>query len=558
MRQPVRLSLVTLLLSVCLGCAPLASPEPDLVITHARLIDGTGAVIEDASILISGDRIQSVVQGNVEIKGVREIDATGKTVLPGLIDVHVHLLFAPSEINDRTLADHVAKLADKFALFLAHGVTTIKSTADPVDAIVEVRERIKRGELLGPRLLVTGPALTAPGGHPAGTLWRDDPWGRAHNAIELETEESARAAVRELARKGVDAIKFVLQGPSTRGAEQVTLPKLSPEIMEAIVASSHRHGLRVTAHTAYEEDAMAAARAGVDGLEHGVTRGRLTDDRLSVFLRDRGVSYVPTLRVYDGVRQRPVTASNLKKLSENGVRIVLGSDTFHPVFMPPGWSTIDEAEWMARAGLTPDQIIQAGTRNAAEHLGMLDQLGTVEPGKFADLIIVNGDPLEDIAALHDLDVVIKGGKVVVETLIAAIATLREGRNLVQQGSIPEAIQAFARAEALDSRLRVDSRRWATLCWGGVLRGFPAEVMTACERSVALSGGHAWPRSGRGIARALTGDVDGAIEDFEAWATYAPNWTPGERRRIQRLEWIAVLRRGENPFTPELLQSLREQ
>ena len=157
-----------------------------------------------------------------------------------------------------------------------------------------------------------------------------------------------------------------------------------------------------------------------------------------------------------------------------------------------------------------------------------------------------------------LDVVIKGGKVVVETLIAAIAALREGGNLVQQGRIPEAIQAFARAEGLDSRLRVDFRRWATLCRGGVLRGFPAEVMTACERSVALSGGRAWPRSSRGIARALTGDVDGAIEDFEAWATPAPNWIPGERRRVQRLEWIAVLRRGENPFTAELLQSLREQ
>lgn len=213
---------------MCLGCARLASPEADLVITHARLIDGTGAVIEDASILISGDRIQSVAQGDVKIKGVREIDATGKTVLPGLTDVHVHLLFAPSEINDSTLAYHVAKLPNTLALFLAHGVTTIKSTGDPVEAIVGVRDRIRRGELLGPRLFVTGPVLTAPEGHPAGTSLRNDPSGRAHIAIELETEEEAREAVRELARKGVDAIKLAFQGSMTRDAERFLLRKLLP------------------------------------------------------------------------------------------------------------------------------------------------------------------------------------------------------------------------------------------------------------------------------------------------------------------------------------------
>ncbi len=191
--------------------------------------------------------------------------------------------------------------------------------------------------------------------------------------------------------------------------------------MTAIIDESHRQGLPVTAHTWDEGDAIAAVSAGIDGLEHGVISGRLTDDHLGSLMRDGGVSYVATLRAYDTDFWWPVTSANLKGLSEGGVRIVLGSDYFHPLLTPPGWSTVDETEWMARAGLTPAQIIQAATRNAAEHLGVLDQLGTVEPGKFADLIIVEGDPLQDISAIRNVQIVIKAGEVVVETLVAARA-----------------------------------------------------------------------------------------------------------------------------------------
>ena len=164
-KKATMLALVATLVASLFGCGS-PSPAADLVIYNARLIDGTGAVLEGVSIVISGDRIQSVSPGNVELKAARRIDASGKTVLPGLIDVHVHLLFVPGEINDSTLAESVAKLRNHLANFLANGVTTIKSTGDYVDAIVDIRNRIASGELLGPRLFVAGPILTAPGGHP--------------------------------------------------------------------------------------------------------------------------------------------------------------------------------------------------------------------------------------------------------------------------------------------------------------------------------------------------------------------------------------------------------
>ena len=444
----------------------------------------------------------------------------------------------------------MAKLPNHLANFLANGVTTIKSTGDYVDAIVDVRNRIASGELLGPRLFVAGPVLTAPGGHPAGTWLKNDPWGRAHIAIELETEEQAREAVRRLAAKHVDAIKIAFSGRDN-------VPKLSPDIMKAIIDESHRQGLLVTAHTAGEGDAIAVVSAGIDGLEHGVTRGRLTDDHLGSLMRDGGVSYVPTLRVYDTDWWWRVTSANLKDLSEGGVRIVLGSDTFNPLWHPPGWSTVDETEWMARAGLTPAQIIQAATRNAAEHLGVLDQLGTVEPGKFADLIIVDGDPLEDISALHNVEIVIKAGEVVVETLVAAIAALNEGERLANEGRVAEAIEAFDNAQALDLRLVVSSQTWNKACWAGALWGYPAEAMEACDKAVTLSGRPPM-RFGRGVARALTGDIDGAIEDLEAYISPGENWRPSDRQRAQPLEWIAALRRGENPFTPAWLRTRGER
>jgi imidazolonepropionase-like amidohydrolase len=191
--------------------------------------------------------------------------------------------------------------------------------------------------------------------------------------------------------------------------------------MRAIIDESHQHQLRVTAHTMHLEDALEVLEAGCDGLEHGVMRTRLQDEKLATLLKGRKASYAPTLSLFQAGRtgsgqdldRLEMAMANLKQLADSGVRIVLGTDTLSRG-IPPGSTTLNELELMVRAGLSPEQAIQAATRNAAEHLGKLDELGTLEPGKLADLIVVDGDPLLDISVIHNIEVVIKGGQIVVD------------------------------------------------------------------------------------------------------------------------------------------------
>jgi predicted enzyme related to lactoylglutathione lyase len=192
------------------------------------------------------------------------------------------------------------------------------------------------------------------------------------------------------------------------------MPRLSANVLRAIVDEAQAHKLRVTVHTHRQQDVIDAIEAGADGVEHGVWDAVLSDDSLANLLLERNVYYTPTLWAWSLDKESKsieIAKQNLRIMSDKGVLIALGTDTL--CSMPqPGLNTIQEMEFMAEAGLTPEKIIRAGTRDAAEHLGLLDDLGTVEPGKIADLIIIAGDPLKDISCLHKVQIVIKGGKVV--------------------------------------------------------------------------------------------------------------------------------------------------
>ena len=395
----------------------------DLILTNARVIDGTGAVYDRAVIAITGERIQSITSGEKQFNAGRTIDAKGKTVLPGLMNMHIH--FGPRDAtNEETVTEYLKRLPAGLYAYLSYGVTTIKSPGDTAETYIKVRERLARGEIQGPRLFLTGPPLTALGGYPAVVRYRDNPWLRAQRSIELTSEREARTAVRQLSELGVDAIKFIYIGSTDPekpyvGRYGVAIRKLTPQIMKAIIDESHKHQLRVTVHTSHLEDAMAVIEAGADGLEHGVHE-RLLDDRLGTLMRERKASYVPTLyQLYTGTGETypsrlAANKANVKQLAEEGVRIVLGTDS-SPFSDGDGFATIRELEIYVRdVGLTPMQAIQAATRNAAEHLGKLDELGTLEAGKLADLIMVNGDPLKDIMSLYNVELVIKGGKIVVD------------------------------------------------------------------------------------------------------------------------------------------------
>jgi imidazolonepropionase-like amidohydrolase len=400
--------------------AQAPSDPVDLLITRARVIDGTGAVHESATLAITGERIEAIHPGPSQLRAALTIDAEGRTVLPGLINAHVHLR-PPGVVNEQTLTDYLADglTADLYD-YLSHGVTTIKSAGDPADLLIQVRRRLEQDEIQGPRLFLTGPPLTGVDGHPAATLFKDNLWLRTQHAIELSSAQEARKAVGQLAALGVNAIKLVFQGSSDEAEPYmfrpgVPLPKMSRQIMQAIIDESHRHQLRVTAHTNDLGDALAVLEAGCDGLEHGVSRSRIRGMELGSLLRQREASYIPTLLLYS--RRRPevleTAMRNLQRLADQGVRIVVGTDGI-PSAGASGSDTLKELELMVEAGMDPEQVIQAATRSAARHLGKLDDLGTVEAGKLADLIIVDGDPLADIAQLHAIEVVIKGGKIVVD------------------------------------------------------------------------------------------------------------------------------------------------
>jgi imidazolonepropionase-like amidohydrolase len=412
-----RLMTLIVLSAATAGCgAPVE--RSDVLITNARLIDGTGRVQEGAMIAISGDRIEGIFSAGEPRAGDLTIDAAGRTVMPGLIDSHVHILVDDAVLDQKTLTEHIDNSVKRnLAEYLAHGVTTVKSTGDPEDAILELRQLIEEGKIEGPRLLAVGPVLSAPGGHPSVTVFADNPWIHERAVEELESVEGAKETILRLAAKGVDGIKIVYQGSDNDSEiyfyeDGVSIRRLSREVMESIIEESHRHGLFVTAHTIEEEGLIPVVEAGIDSLEHGVVATTPVSEPVIEMLRDAGIFFIPTLQVFREAEKRERAMANLKQLSEAGIKIVLGTDTVGD--FPRGSNTISEAERMVEAGMSPTQVIQAGTRTAAEHLGRSDDLGTLETGKLADLIIVEGDPLESISVLRTPWVVMKGGQIVVD------------------------------------------------------------------------------------------------------------------------------------------------
>ena len=412
-----RLMTLIVLSAATAGCGTPVE-RSDVLITNARLIDGTGGVKEGAMIAISGDRIVGIFSEGEPREGDLTIDAGGRTVMPGLIDSHVHVIVDRTVVDQETLDEYIENSAKRnLADFLAHGVTTIKSAGDPEDAILELRQLIEEGKVEGPRLLVVGPVLSAPGGHPSVTLFADNSWVRERLVAEMARVEDVKETIDRLAGKGVDGVKIVYQGSDDGSqtylyGDRISIRRLPREIMEAIIEESHRHGLRVTAHTFEEEGVIPVVEAGVDSLEHGVVVKSPVSETVVEMLREAGVFYIPTLQVFRAAEARGRAMANLKQLSEAGVKIVLGTDTVGGT--PAGANTISEAERMVEAGMSPAQVIQAATRTAAEHLGIGDDLGTLETGKLADLIIVEGDPLENISVLRTPWVVMKDGRVVVD------------------------------------------------------------------------------------------------------------------------------------------------
>jgi len=393
----------------------------DLVIRRAHVFDGHTAHAGLRDVAINGGEIAAV--STEPLRGTREVDAAEGWVMPGLIDTHLHFydVFAVSDPESmRTFEEN--ELPGRLDLFLQHGITTIKSVGDPTGGILETRAKIAAGALRGPRLLATGCGITIRDGHPASTIFGGNPWARARFTGEVDSVQRMRDLVHNLADRKVDAIKLLSEGACAcpgspkyvwRNAAfpvAVEIVRLPLDFLRAGIETGHERGLRVTVHTTQQVAAREAVEAGADGLEHGVTVEPITDHSLIDLMLERDITYTPTLWVDDAIH--PDTRGNVKKVADAGVSIALGSDTFcgRGLF---GANTLEEAELMVAAGMTPVQSLVAGTSGAARQCVRPD-LGTVAPGRRADLIMLTADPTQDISNLRELSMTILNGEIVVD------------------------------------------------------------------------------------------------------------------------------------------------
>jgi len=385
-----------------------AQPPAQLVIANVRVFTGERS-IERASITVADGKIVRITADAPATTGVT-IDGAGKTAMPGLIDSHIHLLAGATEAETRAFIKD--RLPDRLQSFLRNGVTTIKSVGDPTELIRKVQQDLRDGTLAGPRLLVVGPVFTAPGSHPAVTICSGNDWCRANLAVEVDSEQEARRHVRRLVEAGVDAIKMVYGGGNVRG---IQLGKLRPDVIKGIVAEARSMGILVTAHALDEPSVLEVLAAGVSGVEHGAF-GPPTSNAVAQAFKNPERSLVPTFTgmaasgLPETMQQSKLQA--VAELHKAGVRIVVGTDMDSNRPEPPGSATLQEIETLVKAGLSQEAALKAATSVAARHLGLEKEIGMLEAGMGADVLLVRGNPLRNIGDLHQVDAVVQKGKVI--------------------------------------------------------------------------------------------------------------------------------------------------
>jgi imidazolonepropionase-like amidohydrolase len=383
-------------------------PDGTIVIRNGTVIDGTGAepilnglvAIKDGEIIAVGAEAQFRIP-----QGTRVIDAQGGSILPGFIDAHTHIL------------GNVGTSQAALGRWLQAGVTTVRDLGSIYGkntqwfSIAALKQRLMAYGNKVPTIVIAGPVMTAPGGYPV-PIWGKD------IALEVANADEARQGAEQLLTDGADEIKIAVSS----GSPEQPFPTLSLEQVKAITEIAHRKGTRVSAHVMRTADAQVAIDGGVDDLAHMILFDKMPDALIQQMV-NRNIWLEPTLIVEDNLVSPSLNDEQKKQflepMSDNfhrylaaGGQVAMGSDFGNPGI--PQGMPLPELQRMVEFGMTPMQVIVAATSHAAQVCNLGTRLGTLETGKHADIIVVQGNPIEDIQAMKEVIIVIKNGEVVIQ------------------------------------------------------------------------------------------------------------------------------------------------
>ena len=415
-----KLLLFLCLLVFCSSVLAQQKPVPSVTVIHAgHMLDvKTGHTLDNVWVVIEDDKITRA--GTEAVPAANIIELPDATLLPGLIDAHTHLTSDPV-FGYQELAISVPKEAligaKNARTTLEAGFTTVRNVGARAYTDVALRDAINEGMLSGPRMIVSGPALSITGGHCDNNLLPSE--YHAESDGVADGIAAVQKKVRENIKYGASVIKVCATGGVLSKGDDPRASQYTLEELKAIVADAHRLGRKVAAHAHGAQGILWASEAGVDSVEHG----SYIDDAAIQMMKSKGTYLVPTLYLGDWLTENAVkiglpemyagkmrdvvkiARSNVKKAFDAGVKVAFGTDSS---VYPHGLNAREFAVYV-KLGMTPLQAIQTATVNAADLLGWSDRIGSLEAGKFADIIAVNGDPTKDVTLLEKPVFVMKGG-----------------------------------------------------------------------------------------------------------------------------------------------------
>jgi imidazolonepropionase-like amidohydrolase len=430
--RPLALSCALFVAVPCAFADDAPVQAPTITVVHCgHLFDSaSGRMLGETSVVIRGERIESVQAGGIAAPtGASVVELGNDTCLPGLIDSHTHLTgeTSPTEYSDQfrwNIADYAIRSTVYAKRTLLAGFTTVRDLADTDYDSVALRNAINAGVVPGPRIFTAGVAIGSTGGHadPTDGYRRDiagDP--SAKDGI-INSPEDAWKAVREHYKNGVDLIKIMPSGGVLDESSSVDNAQLTIDEIKAVVAAAHDYGFTVAAHAHGAEGIRRAVVGGVDSIEHGT----FMDDADMKLMKQHGTWYVPTIIAGKYVEEKanipgyypPQVAAKAKQVGpiiqqtagrayRAGVKIAFGTDAA----VYPHGENAKEFTYMVEAGIPAAYALQAATTHAAELLHKSKDLGSITAGKYADIVAVPGDPLQDIAVMQKVEFVMKAGTV---------------------------------------------------------------------------------------------------------------------------------------------------